>query len=181
MLVVAGALAWHYQSAIIGRATGWYLARVAASEAKTGDLTRRRQVVAQFNRMLLMPPPPDALVPELFDFVTLLSSRIATGQVSLNWAAYLYTAYQRDLLEQRPTGTPRRSLDEVRAALDRQIAFFSIQKRPDQAGITVGDLVGAGDDVITLDEIEAAERKGQEIDPRTGKPRAAPDAAAPPR
>jgi hypothetical protein len=44
------------------------------------------------NRQLFMPPPSDALVPELFDLVTLVSSRVAV-EISLNWVAYLYTTY----------------------------------------------------------------------------------------
>jgi len=113
-----------------------------------------------------MPPPDDVLVPELFDLVTQLSSRVATGEVSLNWGAYIYTAYQRDMLQERPSGTPRRSPEEVGAQLTRYIQFFAIQKRPDQRGVTVGDLMGTGDDVITLDEIQQAEKSGKEIDLR---------------
>jgi hypothetical protein len=114
-----------------------------------------------------MPPPDDALVPELFDLVTQLSSRVATGEISLNWAAYIYTTYQRDMIQQRPTGMPRRSSDEVGEQLARYVRFFSIQKRPDQRGVTVSDLMGTGDDVISLDEIEEAERTGKDIDLRT--------------
>ena len=102
-------------------------------------------------------------MPELFDLVTLVSSRVATGEISLNWVAYLYTTYQRDMIEQRPTGTPRRSIDQVHAELDRLVRFYAIQKRPDQDGIKVGDILGTGDDVITLDEIES----GKDIDLRT--------------
>jgi hypothetical protein len=114
-----------------------------------------------------MPAPPDALVPELFDLVTLVSSRVATGEISLNWVAYIYTSYQRDMVEQRPSGTPRRNREQVKAELERLVRFYAIQKRPDQQGIKVGDLLGTGDDVITLDEIEQSEKSGKEIDLRT--------------
>jgi hypothetical protein len=114
-----------------------------------------------------MPAPDDALVPELFDLVTLVSSRVATGEISLNWVAYIYTTYQRDMVDKRPNGIPRRSLPDVRVELDRLVAFYSIRKRPEQGGIKVGDILGTGDDVISLDEIEAAEKAGKHIDLRT--------------
>jgi hypothetical protein len=167
VLVIGGAAAWHYQSVLIGRAAEWYLSRVAESENTSGKLERRREILAGLNRQLLMPPPPDALVPELFDLVTLVSSRVATGEISLNWVAYLYTTYQRDMAIQRPTGTPRRTFDQVRSELERLVQFYSIQKRPDQEGIKVGDILGTGDDVISLDEIEEAEQSGKTIDLRT--------------
>jgi hypothetical protein len=163
VLVVAGAAAWHWQSVLIGRAAEWYLSRVAEAETTTGKLDRRREILRNVNRQLLMPAPDDPLVPELFDFVTLVAKRVATGEISLSWVAYLYTTYQRDMVVQRPTGVPRRTIDQVQGELDRLIAFYHIQKRPDQNGIQVKDLLGTGDDVITLDEIES----GKEIDLRT--------------
>jgi len=167
VLVVGGLAAWHWQSQLIGTGAQWYLGRIARSEGSGGTVERRSAILTQLNRYLLMPPPPDVYVPELFDLVTALSSRVATGEVSLNWAAYIYTAYQRDMVQQRPTGRPRRSMDEVNAELGRYIQFFAIQKRPDQQGVTVGDLMGTGDDVITLDEIQQSEKSGKEIDLRT--------------
>jgi hypothetical protein len=167
LLVVGGGAAWYWQSQLIGNAGRWYLGRIAGRENASGTLDERRRILAQMNRYLLMPPPADPQVPELFDLVTQLSSRVATGEVSLNWAAYIYTTYQRDMIQQRPDGTPRRSPDEVGAQLARYIEFFHIRKRPDQAGVTVSDLMGTGDDVISLDEIKEAERTGKEIDLRT--------------
>jgi hypothetical protein len=167
VLVVGGALAWRYQSVLIGRGAEWYLARVAESENTSGKLDRRREILTTLNRQLLMPAPPDPLVPELFDLVTLVSSRVATGEISLNWVAYLYTTYQRDMLQQRPDGMPRRSYEQVHGELERLVRFFSIQKRPDQEGIRVGDILGTGDDVISLDEIEEADKTGKAIDLRT--------------
>jgi hypothetical protein len=114
-----------------------------------------------------MAPPPDALVPELFDVVTLVSRRVASGEISFDWVAHLYTTYERDLVQQRPTGTPRRTPDEIKIEVDRYVQFYAIRKRPDARGVTVGDLLGTGDDVITLEEIEEAERTGKEIDLRT--------------
>jgi hypothetical protein len=168
LLVVAGAVAaWYWQSQLIGTAGRWYLSRIAASENENGSVAKRRDILAQMNRYMLMPAPDDALVPELFDLVTQLSSRVATGEISLNWAAYIYTAYQRDMIQQRPDGKPRRSPDEVGVQLAHYIEFFNIQKRPDQRGVTINDLMGTGDDVITLDEIQEAEKKGKSIDLRT--------------
>jgi hypothetical protein len=167
VLFVAGLLVWRYQSVLIGRAAEWYLSRVAEDENTSGTLTRRKEILQNLNRQLLMPAPADPLVPELFDLVTLVSSRVATGEISLNWVAYLYTTYQRDMVNQRPDGTPRRSFEEVRAELENLIRFYAIQKRPDQEGIKVGDILGTGDDVISLDEIEEAEKSGQAIDLRT--------------
>ncbi len=162
-----GAAAWYWQSQIIGYGAQWYLARQARAEESSGSIEKRRATLAKFNQMLLMPVPDDALVPELYDLVTALSSRVATGEISINWAAYVYTTYQRDLVRDRPTGQPRRSSEEVSAQLAKYIEFFSIQKRPDARGITVGDVIGAdGDEVITLDEIEESDRTGKQIDLR---------------
>ena len=163
VILVGGVVAWRKQSVLIGSAAQWYLSRVAEAENTSGKLDRRREILANVNRQLFMPPPSDALVPELYDFVTLVSSRVATGEISLNWVAYLYTTYQRDMVEHRPTGTPRRSMDQVHAELDRLVAFYAIQKRPEQDGIKVGDILGTGEDTISLDEIES----GKEIDLRT--------------
>jgi hypothetical protein len=167
VLVVIGVAGWYWQSQIIGYTAKWYLARQARAEDADGSIEKRRATLVKFNSLLLMPPPNDAYVPELYDLVTALSSRVATGEVSLNWAAYIYTTYQRDLERDRPTGQPRRSSDEVNAQLAKYIEFFSIQKRPDAKGITVGDVIGAdGDDVITLDEIEQADKTGKDLDLR---------------
>ena len=167
LLVVAGVLGWRYQSQIIGRAAEWYLTWQASREANENDVTHRRSVVTTVNRQLLMPPPPDAWVPELYEVITLVARRVAVGEMSFAWMAHLYTSYQRDLALERPGGTPRRSFDEVRAQIDRYVEFHAIQKRPDVKGVTMDDLLGTGDDVITLEEIEEAERTGREIDLRT--------------
>ena len=166
-IVAAAALAaWRYQSKLIGIAAGHYLMRVAAGDEAHGDVDGRQRLLEQIHRRLLMPTPLPAMVPELFDLATLLSSRVASGDVSLNWAAYLYTSYWRELGQERPSGLPRRPKEEVQMVLDRQVAFFAIQKRPDVPGVRVGDLVGGGGDSISLEEIEAAEREGRELDLR---------------
>ena len=166
LAAVAGAIAWRYQSEIIGVAAERYLTRVAASDERQGGTGGRQELLAQIHRRLLMPPPAAGTVPELFDLAILLSSRVATGEISLNWAAYLYTGYTRDMSRERPAGTPRRARAEIREILDRQVGFFAIQKRPDVPGIRVGDLLGEGEDTISLEEIEAAEREGRELDLR---------------
>ncbi|MCW5893711.1 MAG: hypothetical protein KIT14_24620 [bacterium] len=166
VLVLLGGAAWYWQSELIGFGARWYLTRMASSEGDAGGLEKRRRVVAQMNRMLLMGPAPDAIVPELFDVVTALSSRAATGAMSLNWSAYVYTTYQQDMLRDRPDGAPRRTPEQVEAEVQRLVAFYAIQKRPETQGIRVGDLLGTGDDSISLEEIEEADRTGKAIDLR---------------
>jgi hypothetical protein len=168
LLVIVGlmaGLAWYFQSALIGFVAQRGLANLAARDEAAGELARRREVVRRMNRQLLMAPPADAHVPELFDVTTLLSPRVASGEISLPWAAYVYTSYQRDLVGERPTGEPRRTEDEIRAQVEHYVEFYALQKRPDVPGIDVGDLFGAdGEDVITLEEIEAAEAAGRDPD-----------------
>jgi len=167
-LVVVGGLGWVYQSELIGVVSRWYMTRVASNENETGDLTKRRQILSQIHSSLLMPPPDDRLVPELFDFSTALSSRVATGEVSIAWAAKLYTEYMRDMVLQRPTGEPRRSPEQVQAEVQRLVTFYAVQKRPDAEGVRIGDVLGVeGEDVLTLEEIEAADAEGREIDLKT--------------
>ncbi len=165
-VLLSGAAAWRYQSELIGFGLAWYLERVAAEDQASGRITRRRPLIEGIHRRLLLEPPPEAMTAELYDVATLLASRIATGEVSLGWAAYLYTNYVRDLLEQRPGGTPRRTKEEIDVVLGQRIELFAIRKRPDVSGVRVGDLVGEGEDVITLEEIEAAEREGRELEVR---------------
>jgi hypothetical protein len=102
-------------------------------------------------------------MPELFEVTTLLGERAASGDASLEWAAYLYTTYVRDLVRDRPDGRPARSPDEVRAALEEMIAFYRVGPRPDVPGVRVGDLLGLGPDSYTKEEIEAAAREGREL------------------
>jgi hypothetical protein len=166
VLVAVGAAAWYWQSQLIGLSARWYLSRVASNEGDPASVAKRKQVVSQMNRMLLMSPPTDAVVPEMFDVVTSLSSRAATGEMSLNWSAYVYTTYQQDMLRDRPSGTPRRSPEQVEAEVQRLVDFYAIQKRPDVEGVRVGDLLGTGDDTISLDEIEEADRTGKDLDLR---------------
>lgn len=163
VLVLAGGAAWHWQSQLIGIGARWWLGRIAAREEATGDLTRRREQIARMHKLLLMPPPPDALVPELFDLVTAVSSRVATGEIDLAWAAYVYTSYERDLTRDRPAGAPRRSRPEVEAAVLEYMRFYSIQKRPEVPGIRVRDFIDGGPDSYTVEEIERADREGRQL------------------
>ena len=156
-IAAGGVACWHWQSELIGIGARWHLARVAAREEASGNLSRRRDAVAQVHRLLLLAPPRDALVPELFDFLTAVSARVATAEIDLAWAAYLYTSYERDLIGLRPTGTPRRSLAEVESAIAEQVRFYSLRKRPDQPGIRLRDLDGSPPgDSYTVEEIEQA-------------------------
>jgi hypothetical protein len=136
---------------------------VSADETRTGTLERRRAAVAGMHRALLMSPPSDAMVAELFDLLTLLGERMAAGTVPLAWGAYIYTNYVRDLLHERPAGRPERTLDEVRAVLDREVRFHTIGARPGDDGARVRDLLGGGSDVYTEDEIEQAAREGRPL------------------
>lgn len=163
LLVALGSLAWHYQSKLIGFGAGWYLSRVAASENGSGDLTKRRAVVAGTHRMLLMPPPQDALVPELFDLVTALAARSAAGSMSMNWSAYVYTSYFQDMMRERPTGEPARTPEQVAAEVERYAQFYALQQRPDVPGVRVSDLLGDSGDSYTLEEIEKAEKEGHPL------------------
>jgi hypothetical protein len=106
------------------------------------------------------------MVPELFDFVTLLSYRVATGAVSLNWAAYLYSNHVLDLVRDRPDGTPRHTREELEAELEKDADFFALQKRPDVPGVRFDDLLGRGGESYTVEEIEKAEREGRRLDLR---------------
>ena len=163
-LAVAGVAAWRWQSELIGIGTRWYLTYVASREEARGDLTQRRQAVAKVNRLLLLQPAPDAWVPELFDLITAVSSRVATGEIDLDWAAYVYDSYERDLARDRPNGTPRRSMPEIEAAVAEYIRFYTLQKRPDGHGADLHTLTGGEpDESFTVDEIEKATREGRDL------------------
>lgn len=159
--VTAAGGAWYYQSEIIGIAAKLYMQRIAAQEQKSGTLTRRRQTVAGLHRRLLIAPPTDPQVPELFDFLTQLSARTASGEISLAWGAYLYTAHVRDALD-RPAGAPRPSADQLAAEIQEGVDFYFLQKRPDVAGARVKDLWDDGES-FTLEEIQQAAREGRDL------------------
>lgn len=164
VLVLGGAAAWYWQSQLIGVGARWYLAAVAAREEASGDLAERRAAVARMHRLLLLQPPRDALVPELFDLITAVSSRVASGQIDFPWAAYVYNSYERDLVRDRPDGVPRRSMDEVETEVERYVEFYALQRRPDRDGVRLRDLAGApAGESFTLEEIEQAHREGRDL------------------
>ena len=155
---------WYWQSQLIGIGTRWYLARIAAQEEAQGDLRQRRDTVARINRMLLLGPPQDAWVPELFDLVTAVSSRVATGEIDLDWAAYVYNSYERDMARDRPNGVPRRTKPEIEAAVVDYVHFYTLQKRPDVPGASLRSLAGdSNDESYTVEEIEQAAREGHDV------------------
>lgn len=166
VLLVLGGVGWRYQSEIIGKAASWYLSGIAQREQQSGDLTQRRDIVTRTHRMLLMKAPPDSLVPELFDLTTALAGRTATGAISLNWSAYIYSSYYLDLTRERPTGSPARTPDQIAGEIDRYAAFYALQKRPDAGGVRITDLMNDDKDTISLEEIEQADREGRQIDIR---------------
>jgi hypothetical protein len=115
------------------------LARVATEEEPTGSITRRRELLVDVARQLLLSPPRDVLVPELFDLLVALGPRMESGTISTTWGSYVYTTYQRDLVRDRPTGAPRRSLPEVERAVDGYIAFFRLRAREGRKPETIVD------------------------------------------
>ena len=161
--ILAGA-AWYWQSELIGIGARWYLKQVAAREEASGSLEERRKAVARMHRMLLLAPPSDALVPELFDLITAVSARVATGEIDFPWAAYVYNSYERDLVRDRPTGVPRRTMPQVEQEVARYVQFYALQKRPDVDGVRLRDLTGepAGKS-FTVEEIEQAAREGRDL------------------
>lgn len=159
--IVAGGGAWYYQGEIIGFGLQQYLRYVAVREERSGDLGERRQALARLHRQLLMQPPPERLVPELFDFLTQLSARTASGEISLAWSAYLYTSHLRDAVA-RPAGAPRPDRQKLAAKVQEGVEFYHLQKRPDVAGARVSDLWDEGES-FTLEEIEQAHREGRDL------------------
>lgn len=136
---------------LCGRRTAWALALMLLNspvasltpvlegrwQQPTPDLsslpasTVAHETIRAVHQILLLPVPPPQLVPELWDYYLLLSERAATGEVSPGWAAYLYTNYFLDFLQQRPNGVPRRSREEVRNHLQASIDYYNIRKRPE--------------------------------------------------
>jgi hypothetical protein len=106
------------------------LRRIASDDDLAHRLDRRREILAGLNRQLLMPPPDDALVPELFDFVVALAPRMESGTMSAAWGSYLYTTYQRELGTERPRGEPRRTAREVEAVLAGWVEYYAIRENP---------------------------------------------------
>jgi len=157
-LLLAGYVACSSQGPALAPGARWYLTRMADAESQAGSIEQRRALLTAVNRALLMPPPADPLVPELFELVTQLSSRVESGEVSPNWAAYIYTVYQRDMVRDRPDGMPRRSSEEVAARLAEYVEFFSLRKRPDAPGVSLGDFFGSGGNGFTRHEMRDADR-----------------------
>jgi len=162
VLSMMAAAGWYWQSELLGMAGRVYLERVAAAEESSGVLTERRAAVDRIHRTLLLAAPQDELVPELFDLLGALTPRVSSGQIGLNWAAYVYTSYQRDLARDRPSGMPRRTMPEVETAVAEYVRFFSLRKRPDESTIGLGSFIDdGGAESYTVEEIEAAHRAGR--------------------
>ena len=106
------------------------LRRIAAEDDAPGRLERRRDLVAGMNRQLLMPPPDDVLVPELFDVAVALGPRMESGVIDAAWGSYLYTTYQRELQASRPSGRPRRTVADIDTVLDGWVEFYHIRANP---------------------------------------------------
>ena len=115
------------------------LARTAADEKASGTLAQRQAVLADVSEQLLMPLPPDALVPELFDVVVALAPRMEAGGVSPAWASYVFTGYERDLRNDRPSGTPRRTPAEVDAAVQGYVEFYRLKAGETRRAPTLED------------------------------------------
>ncbi len=134
------------------------LRAIAADEEPRGEIARRREVLTGFNRQLLMPPPADAIVPELFDLVVLMAPHLESGDISPAWAGYLYTTYQRDLVRDRPTGLPRRSREQIAGEVERSIEFYHLQAR---AGSTPPGASPAEDDFNAVQDWRNKNRLGR--------------------
>lgn len=87
--------------------------------------------IRHVHEVLLIPPAPPEVMGELYDYYLLISERAATGEISAWWAAYLYTNYFRDMLRDRPNGIPRRTREELRQHLQREMDYYFIRKRPE--------------------------------------------------
>jgi hypothetical protein len=105
------------------------LAATAAREEPQGVVDERARVVADVSAQLLQPPPPAALVPELFDVLVSVAPRMESGVISPAWASYVYTGYERDLRRARPDGVPRRSAAEVETAVQGYVEFYRLRAR----------------------------------------------------
>ncbi|MEO8603718.1 MAG: hypothetical protein ABI629_14185 [bacterium] len=163
-IALVAAAGWYWESQIIGLGARWYLGWVASREEASGELTKRREAVARMQRVLLLSPIDDAYVPELFDLMTAVSPRVSSGAIDFSWAAYVYTSYERDLIRDRPGGTPRRSPADVEKAVHDYVEFYRLQKRPDVDGVRLRDLAGEPEGKsFTLEEIEQAEREGRDL------------------
>jgi hypothetical protein len=103
------------------------LTRIAADEDATGSLARRREILAEIARQLLAARPPDAQVPELFDFLAAIAPRMEAGAISPAWGSYLYTTHQQNLARDRPTGVPRPSRAEVDRMVDHYVEFYRLK------------------------------------------------------
>jgi hypothetical protein len=103
------------------------LARIAAEDDVNGSLARRREVLTNVAHQLLTRTPPDAFVPEMFDFLAAIAPRMEAGAISPAWGSYLYTTHQQDLVRERPTGLPRPSRAEVDRMVDGYVEFFRLQ------------------------------------------------------
>ena len=117
------------------------LRTVARMDVADGGIAERRAVLAGLHRGLLMDPPADGLVPELFDLITLMAPRMAAGEIRETWAAYVYTTYQRDLVRDRPGGDPRRAEPEIATALADYAEYYRLQAREDVQAPASGDPV----------------------------------------
>ena len=115
------------------------LARTAASEEASGTIGERSAVLADVHAELLAPPPPDPLVPELFDVLVAVAPRMESGAISPAWASYVYTSYERDLRRERPSGAPRRSPAEIETAVQGYVEFYRLRAREGQRTPTLED------------------------------------------
>ena len=106
------------------------LHRVAAEDDPPKRLERRTRIISGVQRQLLMAPADEALVPEMFDVLVALAPRMESGTIGAAWASWIYTTYERDLVKERPSGTPRRSRVEIDRALGELVAYYHIRENP---------------------------------------------------
>ena len=82
------------------------------------------------------------MVPELSDLITLLSERMASGAISYNWGAYIYTKSSGTCSRDRPPARPCAPRPRCRPSSIEYVEFYFLRARPDVPGVRVGDLLG---------------------------------------
>lgn len=114
------------------RAAAFVLMMATGSACKTSlpqpFLPSAEKVVPEVHRRLYLDPPPQALIPELYEFLLVLWDR--ENEMPTAWGAYVYTSYYVDALRKRPDGVPRLNKHAMNERIDREIEFFYIRVRP---------------------------------------------------
>jgi hypothetical protein len=106
------------------------LRRLAAEDEAEGAIRRRTPVVAAIHRGLLMSPPRNEHVAELFDVLSVMAGRADSGEIREARGAYVYTTYERDLERDRPDGLPRRDRSAIEVIVRDHVEHYHLQAAP---------------------------------------------------